>query len=305
VNKMLHSERKNYQKKISKLNKDFPSGFKTIDFRMLPDMIKHEIISNKISQMETPEFEEICSMLNFTPEDIQREKQQLEDYLDTLSIKMENTPFKEEKDYDRIKQTESDGLLFKRDIFGKVLSTEYDRLYPLLITLIKKKNKLEKLGKIYMTNEKIINNLDTVMEIDVKSLHNERKDLSLKISDIKDTDLIQKYQTRIDKLAKYVFNYVDHVYLPTLNKHQTMQKNASLKHERFFFTVIDKINEKMENIRAKIMLNVIEFYFDDDLDLHIMVKNIPPSKYPLKGVKFRELPFVIKKGIIRILKANY
>ena len=109
---MLHSERKNYQKKISKLNKDFPSGFKTIDFRMLHDMIKHEIISNKISQMETPEFEEICSMLNFTPEDIQREKQQLEDYLDTLSIKMENTPFKEEKDYDRIKQTESDGLLF-------------------------------------------------------------------------------------------------------------------------------------------------------------------------------------------------
>ena len=41
---MLHSERKNYQKKISKLNKDFPPGFKTIDFRMLPDMIKYEII---------------------------------------------------------------------------------------------------------------------------------------------------------------------------------------------------------------------------------------------------------------------
>jgi len=139
----------------------------------------------------------------------------------------------------------------------------------------------------------------------VKSLHGERKDLSLKISDITDTSLIQKYQTRIDKLAKYVFKYVDYVYLLTLKKHKTMQKNASAKQERFFFTVIDKINEKIESVRTKIMLNVREFYFDDDLDLHIMVKNIPPSKYPLRGVKFRELPLRIKKDILRILKANH
>ena len=83
-----------------------------------------------------------------------------------------------------------------------------------------------------------------------------------------------------------------------------MRNKVILEQEQFLFTIIDKINEKLERVMTKIMLNVKEFYFDDDLELCIMVRNITPSKYPLKAVKFKQLPHRIKKDIIRILKTK-
>jgi len=58
----------------------------------------------------------------------------------------------------------------------------------------------------------------------------------------------------------------------------------------------------MEKKKIKLSSDVKEFYFDDDLDLHIMVKNSPSSKYPMKHVKFKDLPTNLKKAIIHILK---
>ncbi|KKK42295.1 hypothetical protein LCGC14_0543300 [marine sediment metagenome] len=60
----------------------------------------------------------------------------------------------------------------------------------------------------------------------------------------------------------------------------------------------------MEKIKSKLSSDVKEFYFDDGLDLHVMVKNKPSSKYPLKHVKFKDLPTNLKKAIIHILKSQ-
>ncbi len=45
-----------YQELVSDLNRQFPSRFKTIYFRLLLDSIKFEIIANKLSQMEKNNF---------------------------------------------------------------------------------------------------------------------------------------------------------------------------------------------------------------------------------------------------------
>ncbi|KKN43227.1 hypothetical protein LCGC14_0705400 [marine sediment metagenome] len=301
---MLHSERKNYQKKISKLNKDFPSGFKTIDFRMLPDTIKFQIISNKVAQMETPEFQDICSLLNFTSEDISHEICQLIDYLETLRFKMKNTPIKKKRDKDKITQKELDDLSIKKDLFSQDLSGEYDRLFPLLIDLIKKRSRLNGLRDSRLENSQIVFNLTTVMEADVKSLHNERKELYLKILETTDKNLIRKHQARIKKLVAYIFYYVKHVYKPLLTKHQELKDDQSLKQEQFAFNIIDGINEKMEEIKNKLSSNVKEFYFDDGLELHIMFKNKSSSKYPVRHVRFKDLATNLKKAIIHILKSR-
>ena len=301
---MLHSERKNCQKKISKLNKDFPSGFKIIDFRMLPDAIKFQIISNKVAQMETPEIQDICSLLNFTSEDISQEKCQLIDYLETLRLKMKNTPIKKKKDKDKITQKELDDLSIKKDLFTQDLNSEYDRLFPLLIDLIKKRSRLNGLRDSRLENGQIVFNLTTVMEADVKSLHNERKELYLKIIEATNNNLIRKHQNRIKKLVAYILYYVKQVNKPLLTKHQEMREGQNLKQEQFAFNVIDGINEKMEKIKSKLSSDVKEFYFDDGLDLHIMVKNNHSSKYPMKHVKFRDLTTNLKKAIIHILKSQ-
>ncbi|HEC40066.1 MAG TPA: hypothetical protein ENI29_17635 [bacterium] len=60
----------------------------------------------------------------------------------------------------------------------------------------------------------------------------------------------------------------------------------------------------MGKIKNKLSSDVKEFYFDDDLDLHIMVKNKPSSKYPMGHVKFKDLATNLKKAIIHILKAQ-
>ncbi len=301
---MLHSERKNYQKKISKLNKDFPSGFKTIDFRMLPDTIKFQIISNKVAQMETLEFQDICSLLNFTSGDISQEKCQLIDYLETLRLKMKNTPIKKKKDKDKIMQKELDDLSIKKDLFTQNLNSEYDRLFPLLIDLIKKRFRLNGLRDSWLENNQIIYNLTTVMEADVKSLHNERKELYLKILEITNNNLIRKHQAKSKKLESCIFYYVKQVYKPLLAKHQELKNDQSLKQEQFAFNVIDGINEKMEKIKTKLSSDVKEFYFDDDLDLHIMAKSKPSSKYPIRHVRFKDLTTNLKKTIIHILKSQ-
>ena len=56
--------------------------------------------------------------------------------------------------------------------------------------------------------------------------------------------------------------------------------NANSRFEQFCFNVVDTINERMEKTKKRQPLNLVEFYFDDGLELHIMLKNPPASKYP-------------------------
>ena len=94
---MLHAKNISY-KKISRLNKNFPSGFKTVYFRTLLDRIKLQIITNKISQMVTPEFQEICSIFDFTADDISNEKFELIENLGSNPIKQSIKSEKKSKD---------------------------------------------------------------------------------------------------------------------------------------------------------------------------------------------------------------
>ena len=149
-----------------------------------------------------------------------------------------------------------DDLSIKKDLFTQDLNSEYDRLFPLLIDLIKKRSRLNGLRDSRLENGQIGFNLTTVMEADVKSLHNE--------------------------LEAYIFYYVKQVYKPLLTKHQELKNDQSLKQEQFTFSVIDGINEKIGKIKNKLSSDVKEFYFDDDLDLHIMIKNKPSNKFPIK-----------------------
>lgn len=83
---MIHTNKSTYNKPVSDLNKDFPAGFKSIYFRLLPDDIKFQIISNKVSQMENDEFKDICSLLKFTLNDIQEEIHQLKEYQNSNNV---------------------------------------------------------------------------------------------------------------------------------------------------------------------------------------------------------------------------
>jgi len=174
----------------------------------------------------------------------------------------------------------------------------------LLIDLIKKRFRLNGLRDSRLENGQIVFNLTTVMEADVKSLHNERKELYLKILETTNNNLIQKHQNRIKKLVAYIFYYMKQVYKPLLTKHQELKDDQSLKQEQFAFNIIDVINEEMEKINSKLSSDVKEFYFDDGLELCILVRTIPPSKYPMKHVKFKDLATNLKKTIIHILKSQ-
>ena len=44
---MIHTNKATYNKPISDLNKNFPAGFRSIYFRLLPDDIKFQIKSHK------------------------------------------------------------------------------------------------------------------------------------------------------------------------------------------------------------------------------------------------------------------
>ena len=107
---MIHANKRTY-KPISNLNNNFPSGFKTINFRLLPDTIKFQIISRKVSQMEKNDFKDICTLLNFTLDDINTEKQQLEAYLNSLRLKMRKNPNNIRRRTNKINQKEIDDLI--------------------------------------------------------------------------------------------------------------------------------------------------------------------------------------------------
>ena len=53
---MIHINKSTYNKPVSDLNEKFPSGFRTIQFRLLTDDIKFQVISKKILQMKKTEF---------------------------------------------------------------------------------------------------------------------------------------------------------------------------------------------------------------------------------------------------------
>ncbi|KKL69964.1 hypothetical protein LCGC14_2109640, partial [marine sediment metagenome] len=87
-----------------------------------------------------------------------------------------------------------------------------------------------------LENGQIVFNLTTVMEADVKSLHNERKELYLKILETTGNNLIRKHQAKIKKLEAYIFYYVKQVYKPLLNKHQELKNDQILRQNSLSLT---------------------------------------------------------------------
>jgi len=302
---MIHTKKRIY-KPISELNKNAPAGFKFIQYRILPDKLKFQVISNKISQMEKAGFTDICTLLNFTLDDIHKEKQQLKEYLNslTLKLKMKKKPANIRKKSNKINQKEIDALSLKVSLFTKDLDKEYNRVFPLILKMIKKAHNIKEISKILSKNNKIIINLQTILEKDLRSLNDKRKELALE--DIEETVpvLSQERQFTIKKLITYILNYVHEIYTPIIQKHITATNNANSRLERFCFNVIDKINKRIEKIKNKSLLDFKEFYFDDSLELRMIVKNKPPYKYPLKVLHFNDLETIQKKKIIQILKAE-
>jgi len=150
---MIHTKKRIY-KPISDLNKNAPAGFKFIQYRMLPDLVKFQIISNKISQMEKNEFNNICTLLNFTLDDINDEKQQLEEYLNSLKLEMRKNPNIIRRKTTKITQKEIDDLSFKGNLFTTDLGKEYDRVFPLLLKMIIKKHNIKELTDILSESKK-------------------------------------------------------------------------------------------------------------------------------------------------------
>jgi len=285
---MIHANKRAY-KPISDLNSNFPSGFKTISFRLLPDRIKFQIISNKVSQMEKKDFTVICTLLNFTLDDIHDEKQQLEEYLNSLELKMKKNPNNIKRRTNKISQKEIDNLALRPNLFT-------------LIEMIKKKHNIKELSNILSKNRKVVFNLQTILEKDVRNLNDMRKELALRNIEETNPALSQEHQSTIKKLITYNLSYVNEIYTPIIEKHRTRVNNANSKLEQFLFTVVDSINEKIEKIKDRCSLNIKEFYFDDNLELRIMVINKPPSKYPLKVLHFDDLETTQKRRIIQILR---
>ncbi|KKN14973.1 hypothetical protein LCGC14_0990690 [marine sediment metagenome] len=60
----------------------------------------------------------------------------------------------------------------------------------------------------------------------------------------------------------------------------------------------------MEKVRNKISLDVKEFYFNDGMELYIVVKNKPSDKYSLKSLQFGDLTTNQKRAIKQILKSK-
>ncbi|HEC40065.1 MAG TPA: hypothetical protein ENI29_17630 [bacterium] len=156
--------------------------------------------------------------------------------METLRLKIKKTPIKKKKDKDKITQKELDDLSIKKDLFTQDLNSEYDRLFPLLIDIIKKRSRLNGLRDSRLENGQIVFNLTTVMEADVKSLHNERKELYLKILETTGNNLIRKHQAKIKKLEAYIFYYVKQVYKPLLNKHQELKNDQILRQNSLSLT---------------------------------------------------------------------
>ena len=300
---MLHSKERTYNP-ISDLNKKFTSGFKKINFRLLPDELKFQIISNKLSQMEKNDFKEICTLLNFTVDDINNEKQQLTDYLHTLRRKIKNSPHKPKKRSTKISQKEIEEITLKPDLFNQNLDQEYNRIFPLLIRNIKKKYNFKELGKVWKENNHLIFNLEIVMEADVRNLNDRRKELSLKIINEANPKIIHQHQSKIEKLKKFIINYVSNVYTPIIKKYQSLKESTNSKLEQFCFSVVDALNTKLEKVTKKFEMNINEFYFDDDLELRITVNNKPSNKFPLRHLHFDDLETKHKKMIIQILKTE-
>ena len=203
---MLHSKERTY-KPISDLNKKFPPGFRTISFRLLSNEIKSKIISAKLSQMEKDDFKEICTLLNFTLDDINNEKQQLTGYLHTLNHKIKNSPKQTKRRSNKITQREIEEITLKPDLFNQNLDQEYNRIFPLLIRNIRKKHNLKELGKVWKENNHLIFNLEIIMEADVRKINNRRKELSLKIINEANPKIIQQHQSTIKKLKTFIISY--------------------------------------------------------------------------------------------------
>jgi len=255
--------------------------------------------------MEKNNFTNICTLLNFTLDDISDEKQLLKEYLTSLkfilkSKKSNNTRRKTNK----ITQKEIDNLTLRSTLFTQNLEKEYLRIFPLQIEFIKKKYNLKELSYILKESRKIIFNLQTVMEADVKKLNDERKELALRNFEETNPTLSQERQATIKKLREYIISYVDSVYTPIIEKYTKIVSDSNTKLEHFFFTIVDSINQKIEKVKNKSSLDTTEFYFTDDLELKIMVRNKSPNKFPFKVLHFEDLDATQKKQIIQILKCE-
>ncbi len=142
------------------------------------------------------------------------------------------------------------------------------------------------------------------MEADVRRLNDERKDLSLKIMNETNPIIIQQHQSKIEKLKAFIISYVSNVYTSIIRKYQSLKNNANTQLEKFCFDVVDAINTKLGKVTKKFAMVIIEFYFDDGLELRITVKNNPLSEFPLKHLHFDDLETKHKRVIIQILKTE-
>ncbi len=142
------------------------------------------------------------------------------------------------------------------------------------------------------------------MEADVRTLNDIRKNLSLKIIDETNPKIIQQHQSKIEKLETFIINYVSNVYTPIIKKYKSLKDDINSPLEQFCFAVVDALNTKLEKVTKKFAMDINEFYFDDNLDLSIVVKNRPSSKFPLKSLHFYDLETKHKRIIIQILKTE-
>jgi len=115
--------------------------------------------------MEKNNFTDVCTLLNFTLDDISDEKQLLEDYLTSLKFILKSKKSNNiRRKTNKITQKEIDNLTLRPTLFTQNLDQEYHRIFPLQIEFIKKKYNLKELSSILKESKKIIFNLQTVMK---------------------------------------------------------------------------------------------------------------------------------------------
>jgi len=258
----------------------------------------------KANFSDVKDLDKLLKTISSIIDDINDEKQQLGEYLNSLKLEMRKKPNIIKRKTNKITQKEIDDLSFKGNLFTTDLGKEYDRVFPLLLRMIIKKHDIKELTDTLTENKKTIFNLQTVLEEDIKRLHDERKELALLNIEETNLTLSQERQSTITKLISYILNYVEKVYSPIIEKYRTTVNDANSKLEQFYFTVIDKINRRIEKVKTKSPLDFKEFYFDDELKLHLIIKANSPSKYPFKVLHFNDLEITQKKIIIQILKAE-
>ncbi len=142
------------------------------------------------------------------------------------------------------------------------------------------------------------------MEADVRKLNDRRKELSLKIINETNPKIIRQYQSKIEKLKTFILKYTGNVYTPLIKKYNSLKDTINTQLEQFCFTVVDAFNTKLEKVSKKFAMNITEFYFDDGLELRIIIKNKSSSIFPLKSLQFKDLDTKHKKVIIQILKTG-